>query len=113
MLSEVDLKATISNALDTFWPDFDKSISKLSLRLTISIAFAILTHYSVPHRSFDNALKYSTSQTLLIKMVLQETIILLSFRTKDTEFLKNSRSPYSSLFNEENTPKILIQRAVV
>lgn len=41
MLSEVDLKATISNALDTFWPDFDKSISKLSLRLTISIAFAI------------------------------------------------------------------------
>ncbi len=41
MLSEVDLKATISNALDTFWPDFDKSISKLSLRLTSSIAFAI------------------------------------------------------------------------
>lgn len=30
-------------------------------------------------------------------MVLQETIILLSFRTKDLEFLKNSRSPYSSL----------------
>jgi hypothetical protein len=46
-------------------------------------------------------------------MVLQETIILLSFRTKDLEFLKNSRSPYSSLFSEENTPKILIQRAVV
>ena len=29
MLSEVDLKATISNALDTFWPDFDKKHFKI------------------------------------------------------------------------------------
>jgi two-component system sensor histidine kinase AdeS len=53
MLSEVDLKATISNALDTFWPDFDKKHFKIVTEINQSVLrLRSLTHYSVPHRSF-------------------------------------------------------------
>ncbi|STU71676.1 histidine kinase [Klebsiella pneumoniae subsp. pneumoniae] len=114
MLSEVDLKATISNALDTFWPDFDKKhfkiVTEINHQYCVCDPLRIIQCLTV---LFDNALKYSTSQTLLIKNGIAGNDNLLSFRTKDLEFLKNSRSPYSSLFSEENTPKILIQRAVV
>ncbi|HHQ6238629.1 TPA: ATP-binding protein [Klebsiella pneumoniae] len=68
MLSEVDLKATISNALDTFWPDFDKKhfkiVTEINQQYCVCDPLRIIQCLTV---LFDNALKYSTSQTLLIK----------------------------------------------
>ena len=68
MLSEVDLKATISNALDTFWPDFDKKhfkiVTEINQQYCVCDPLLIIQCLTV---LFDNALKYSTSQTLLIK----------------------------------------------
>ncbi len=68
MLSEVDLKSTISNALDTFWPDFDKKhfkiVTEINHQYCVCDPLRIIQCLTV---LFDNALKYSTSQTLLIK----------------------------------------------
>ena len=68
MLSEVDLKATISNALDTFWPDFDKKhfkiVTEINQQYCVCDPLRIIQCLTV---LFDNALKYSTSQRLLIK----------------------------------------------
>ncbi|SEL68687.1 two-component system, OmpR family, sensor histidine kinase AdeS [Kosakonia sacchari] len=68
MLSEVDLEATISNTLDTFLPDFEtkqfKIIAELKYQRSVCDPLRIIQCLTV---LFDNALKYSTSQTLLVK----------------------------------------------
>ena len=68
MLSEVDLAATISSALDTFLPDFETNgfniVTELSCQHCICDPLRIIQCLTV---LFDNALKYSTSQTLLVK----------------------------------------------
>ncbi|CAM8055701.1 hypothetical protein CIFRMA203M1_21495 [Citrobacter freundii] len=69
MLSEVDLAATISSALDTFLPDFETNgfniVTELSCQHCICDPLRIIQCLTV---LFDNALKYSTSQTLLGKV---------------------------------------------
>ncbi|EPM7555388.1 ATP-binding protein [Citrobacter freundii] len=68
MLREVDLAATISSALDTFLPDFETNgfniVTELSCQHCICDPLRIIQCLTV---LFDNALKYSTSQTLLVK----------------------------------------------
>ncbi|QLA66607.1 HAMP domain-containing protein [Enterobacter pasteurii] len=68
MLSEVDLAATISNAIETFLPDFKAKqfviIPELKYQRSVCDPLRIIQCLTV---LFDNALKYSTSQTLLIK----------------------------------------------
>ncbi|MHC5104191.1 ATP-binding protein [Enterobacter ludwigii] len=67
VLSEVDLKTTISNTLDTFLPDFEtkdfKIVTKLSSQCSVCDPLRIIQCLTV---LFDNALKYSTSKTLLV-----------------------------------------------
>lgn len=68
MLAEVDLEATISNTLDTFLPDFEtkkfKIVTELKYQRSICDPLRIIQCLTV---LFDNALKYSTSKTLLVK----------------------------------------------
>lgn len=68
ILSDVDLETTISNALDTFLPDFAakkfKIITELQSQHSLCDPLRIIQCLTV---LFDNALKYSVPQTLLIK----------------------------------------------
>ncbi|ECR7640585.1 HAMP domain-containing histidine kinase [Salmonella enterica] len=67
-LREVDLRALISNAVDTFLPDFEakqcKIITKLNYQCSACDPLRIIQCLNI---LFDNALKYSTSETLLVK----------------------------------------------
>ncbi len=67
-LREVDLRAMISNAIDTFLPDFEtkqrKIITKLKCQRCVCDPLRIIQCLNI---LFDNALKYSTSETLFVK----------------------------------------------
>lgn len=67
-LSEVDLEATITSALDTFLPEFRSRqftlITELKQQLCVCDPLRMTQCLTV---LFDNALKYSTSRTLLVK----------------------------------------------
>lgn len=67
-LREVDLRAMISNAIDTFLPDFEtkqrKIITKLKCQRCVCDPLSIIQCLNI---LFDNALKYSTSETLFVK----------------------------------------------
>lgn len=79
-LCEVDLKATIANTLDTFSPDFKTKnfhiITELNNQYCICDPLRINQCLTV---LFDNALKYSISQTLLVKngMSVDEVFIII------------------------------------
>ncbi|EJS8562319.1 HAMP domain-containing histidine kinase [Salmonella enterica] len=67
-LREVDLETMILNAVDTFLPDFEakqcKIITKLKYQNSVCDPLRIIQCLNI---LFDNALKYSTSETLLVK----------------------------------------------
>lgn len=73
VLSEVDLGATITNTLDTFSPDFEakpfKIVTELKHQPCICDAFRIIQCLTV---IFDNALKYSTPGTILVKNGIED-----------------------------------------
>lgn len=68
ILSDIELAATISNVLDTFSPDFEKKHFKITTKLSyqhcICDPLRIVQCMTI---LLDNALKYSTSETILVK----------------------------------------------
>ncbi|MCM7470873.1 ATP-binding protein [Enterobacter asburiae] len=73
MLSEVDLKATISSTLDIFLPDFDKKhfniVADIHSQRCVCDPLRIIQCLTV---LFDNVLKYSTSQIIIVKNGIME-----------------------------------------
>nr|VUD32095.1 two-component hybrid sensor and regulator [Raoultella sp. NCTC 9187] len=98
-LKKVDLSATMTSALDTFLPEFRREqftiLTELKEQHCICDPLRIIQCLTV---LFDNALKYSTSRTLILKNGVSGENILSWCRIRDQGSRRSYRNIYSQPF---------------